>query len=151
MTANEFVPLVLASYQIPFSDLHVCSGDTTEFQVLAAYVQVQDTITPVHRNGVVSAVHAASATAPATFALHQNYPNPFNPTTTIAFDLPRATHVRLSVFDLSGRLVSTLVDAAVPAGSHRVTWNARGLATGIYFLRMNAGGSVELRKMILMK
>jgi glycosidase len=97
---------------------------------------------------------------PAAFALHQNFPNPFNPTTMIAYDLPHAARVTLTVHDLLGREVSRLVDAEMAAGSHMVTWNGRTgtgvpAASGVYFCRMLINGAMTgstlTRKLVLMK
>jgi hypothetical protein len=90
---------------------------------------------------------------PVTFALHQNEPNPFDAVTTIRFDLPRAAHVRLEVFDLLGRRVATLADAAYPAGFHAVPWNHRAAdrraSPGMYVYRIVAGDQRAERKMML--
>jgi hypothetical protein len=88
---------------------------------------------------------------PTTFSLQQNHPNPFNPSTTIRFSLPRHSHVKLRVYDVSGRLVTTLVDRGMMAGVHSVVWNASGLATGVYLYRIQAGGFVQTRKLVLLK
>ncbi|MCP4547230.1 MAG: T9SS type A sorting domain-containing protein [bacterium] len=88
--------------------------------------------------------------------LDANWPNPFNPETTLRFRLAEEGQVRLMVFDLSGRLVKTLVDAKAPAGEHTVIWNGRDesgqpVATGVYFARMITDERVETRKMTLLK
>jgi hypothetical protein len=83
--------------------------------------------------------------------LYPNYPNPFNARTTIAFDLPAAGTVTLKVYDLSGRLLATLVDQSLPAGSHKVRFNAGELASGIYFYAIRTGTYSETRKMVLLK
>ncbi|MFH1502281.1 MAG: C25 family cysteine peptidase [Candidatus Eisenbacteria bacterium] len=88
--------------------------------------------------------------------LMQNYPNPFNPSTSIAFSLARSTNVSVSVYDVSGRLVTVLVDEEVDAGPHAVEWDgrdARGndVASGTYFARMNAAGKHFETKMIVMR
>jgi len=93
---------------------------------------------------------------PTEFALEQNYPNPFNATTEILYDLPRATHVELKVFDMLGREITTLVDQALPAGRFRVMWNGWNTAGGFsgsgnYLYRITAGDFTETRKMILLK
>ena len=75
---------------------------------------------------------------PKVFALEQNYPNPFNPSTTIRFDLPTSSEVRLSVFDMLGREVSALVNERREAGYHSVNFNASGFSSGVYFYRLQA-------------
>ncbi|RMF64848.1 MAG: T9SS C-terminal target domain-containing protein, partial [Bacteroidetes bacterium] len=93
----------------------------------------------------------AEAAVPVRFALGVNYPNPFNPSTTISFDLPRPETVRLTVYDVAGRRVATLAEGTYPAGTHRVTWEAGGLASGVYLYRLEAGDFVQTRKMMLVK
>ena len=88
---------------------------------------------------------------PAEVALAQNYPNPFNPTTIIRYELPESQQVRLEVYDISGRLISTLVNDQVTAGTHTVTFDAQHLASGIYVYRLQAGGMVISRKLTLIK
>ena len=93
---------------------------------------------------------------PKTFSLAQNYPNPFNPSTVIEFALPRASDVRIDMFDITGRRVRTIADEAMTAGVHRITFDGRSssgdlLATGVYFYRMQAGAYTATKKMLLMK
>lgn len=93
---------------------------------------------------------------PRLFKAYANFPNPFNPKTTIRFDLPRTTAVSLRVFDLSGRLVRTLVDETLQAASHSVDWNGqddtgRNVASGVYYYRLAAGQDVTTHKMMLVK
>ncbi|GAB5409594.1 MAG: G8 domain-containing protein [Balneolaceae bacterium] len=85
------------------------------------------------------------------FSLKQNYPNPFNPTTTIRFDVAITSPITLQVFDVTGRLVETLVEESKSPGSYSINWNASNKATGIYFLRMTSNSGVFSRKMILLK
>ena len=90
-------------------------------------------------------------------ALHPCHPNPFNPVTNIAFTVPAGTEsATLRVYDVSGRLVATLVDEAMPAGAHSVVWDGtnRGgeqLASGVYFARLEVGNDMAVRKMTLLK
>ena len=96
-----------------------------------------------------------SSSTPIAFALHQNQPNPFAAATSISFALPTRSLVRLEVFDLLGRRVSTLADAEFPAGDHRVTWDRRtkegSLAKpGLYFYAIQAGHMGDRKKMVLL-
>ncbi len=86
-----------------------------------------------------------------TFELRQNYPNPFNPSTVISYQLPAVSNVTLKVYDVLGREVSTLVDARQAEGPHTVTFDAGGLANGVYFYELRAGSLSQIRKMLLEK
>jgi len=103
----------------------------------------------------VSATPGTPEVLPTEFSLAQNYPNPFNPETTIPFALPVRANVKLSVFDLLGREVATLVNGMMDAGSHAVNWNASDLSSGVYFYRLDAqAGEASFnstRKVVLMK
>ena len=88
---------------------------------------------------------------PDDFGLSQNYPNPFKPVTTIAFDLPKPSHVTLRVYNLMGQKVATLVSVDQPAGHYAMTWNATGFASGVYVYRLQAGDYSETRKLLLLK
>jgi hypothetical protein len=88
---------------------------------------------------------------PQGFRLHQNYPNPFNPVTQIAFDLQKTGLVELSVYNLVGEKVSTLVNGRLNAGSHSVQFDAAAIPSGLYLYRLTQSGITESRKMILIK
>ncbi|AXJ00487.1 Por secretion system C-terminal sorting domain-containing protein [Cyclonatronum proteinivorum] len=92
-----------------------------------------------------------SAELPREVVLHPSYPNPFNPTTTLTFELPERAEIRLQVFDSTGRLVSTLATGTVQAGTHQVRFDGSGLASGLYFVRLQTGDMVMTRKMTLVK
>lgn len=85
------------------------------------------------------------------FRLHQNYPNPFNPSTTILFELDHPSHVTLSVLDLLGKEVVTLLDERKDSGFHKVEVRSNSLSTGIYFYRLVVNGYEKVRKMMLLK
>ena len=94
---------------------------------------------------------AKEATLPNEFALSQNYPNPFNPTTTIEFALPDVSDVKITIYNVRGQVVATLVDGRLEAGYHAVTWNATQKASGVYFYRIEARDFIETKKMVLLK
>lgn len=88
---------------------------------------------------------------PDSYQLLQNYPNPFNPSTTIKFSVPQNGHVNLTVFNLLGQEVETLVNEEREQGNHEVKFNASNLPSGIYLYRLQTANTVEAKKMILMK
>ncbi len=101
---------------------------------------------------VVTDVETLDDTVPESFTLEQNYPNPFNPETTIRFALPKPEAVRLTVYDLLGREVATLIDGQMlSAGTHAVSFEANGLASGLYLYRIEAGSFLQTRQMTLLK
>lgn len=90
------------------------------------------------------------------YALEQNFPNPFNPSTIIRYALPEGGPVSLTVFDIAGREVARLVNETQPAGTYQVRFDAAavrrgGVASGVYFYRVQAGSFNETRKMLLVK
>jgi len=89
--------------------------------------------------------------APTQYHLAQNLPNPFNPSTVIRFDLPQAERVHLAIYNLRGELVRTVVDGNLPAGAHAFTFEASGLATGVYFYRVQTEKFSATKKMLLAK
>ena len=88
---------------------------------------------------------------PTSFTLHQNYPNPFNPITTLRYDLPQETDVTLTIYDITGRMVQTLVNELQQSGMKKVIWNASDVSSGVYIYRIQAGNFTQTRKMILLK
>jgi hypothetical protein len=126
-------------------------------------------LVPTHGNGIwvgertiIPKISAAPDTnqadngLPKRFALHQNYPNPFNPVTLIKYDVPTATHVKITIFDLLGRRVRTLVDEMHKAGYHAKSWdgkNNQGLpaSTGLYFYQLHSSEFTKVRKMTLLR
>ena len=143
--------------------LPVLSGDTRFFWRVSATNQSGTSsysIAASFITGQTTAVEEA-ASSPLTFGLQQNYPNPFwsgatsrsagNPSTSIAYAIERELHVRVQVYDAAGREVATLVDERKPAGQYRVTFEARGLTGGVYFIRLSAGEFVDTKKAVLVR
>ncbi|MDH3252167.1 MAG: T9SS type A sorting domain-containing protein, partial [Ignavibacteria bacterium] len=110
--------------------------------------EIDDLIFLFENTGPVSVGEERAA---LSFSLHQNFPNPFNGGTRIAFSIPREERVTLTVHDVLGRYVRTLYDGRAVAGEHEVTLGTEGLASGIYFYRMSAGGYTETKKFVLMR
>jgi hypothetical protein len=96
-------------------------------------------------------VQSGKSVTPIGFNLEQNFPNPFNPSTTIKFSIPKEAKVNLSIFNVLGELVTTLVNEQMKVGHYEYEFNASNLASGIYIYRINAGDFVETKKMVLVK
>jgi aryl-phospho-beta-D-glucosidase BglC (GH1 family) len=93
----------------------------------------------------------AAENVPLRFELSNNYPNPFNPSTTIAFSLPSRSFVTLTIFDLLGREVTTLLSEELNSGKYARQWNAQGVSSGMYYYRIQAGNFSETKKMVILK
>jgi hypothetical protein len=94
---------------------------------------------------------AMGSTIPETYSLKQNYPNPFNPVTTISFELPTVEFVHLAIYDVSGRMVTELINGWRDTGVHEVIFDGSGLVSGVYIYRLEANGFTASGKMVLMK
>jgi hypothetical protein len=100
-------------------------------------------------SGTATAVLDPTPTLPKSTRLDQNYPNPFNPRTTIRYALVEDGHVLLSIYDVRGRRVATLVDQNQSAGEHRLVFDADKLASGVYFYQLKAPGFEQVRRLVL--
>jgi photosystem II stability/assembly factor-like uncharacterized protein len=98
-----------------------------------------------------SGIDIEEKNSPQAFQLHENHPNPFNPSTTLSYFLPKTSNVKLYVYNSNGQKVATLVDSHMSAGEHSAKFDGRGLASGMYFYRFEAGGFEKSGKMILVK
>lgn len=99
----------------------------------------------------VSCPDEAASAAPSGFRLEANYPNPFNPETTFRFSLPEAGTIALRIFDLLGREVAVPASGRYGAGEHRVRFRPEGLASGVYFCRLQSGDLIRTRKIVIQK
>ena len=88
---------------------------------------------------------------PSVFALQQNFPNPFNPVTQIRFAIPKQSKAQLTVYDINGRIISTLLNKALNAGNYSVTFDGGSLSSGLYYYELRTGDFREIRKMVLVK
>jgi hypothetical protein len=104
-------------------------------------------------NGLVKTVSgvASAEGLPGNFALSQNYPNPFNPSTNFEYRIVNTGSVRLTVIDILGRTVATLVNEARQPGIYTIRWDASAFPSGVYYYRLQAGTFVDTKKMVLMK
>ncbi|MFQ6610764.1 MAG: plastocyanin/azurin family copper-binding protein [Fidelibacterota bacterium] len=101
-------------------------------------------------------VESGSGTFPYRVHLSQNYPNPFNPATIITYQVPKSSLITISVTDINGRLINTLVNNLQDAGSHSIMWNGKDsyghtVSAGVYLYRIQAGNYTQMRKMVLLK
>ena len=136
-------------------------GDTLNITVSPAYeiigLSMAGYEVKIYQFVVVTGVESGHGSLPdAGFRLGQNYPNPFNPSTTIMFDLPRAEHVNLSVYNIKGELITTIIDQYMTEGRKEVNWTARDssgrvVSSGIYCYRLVSGDFVQTKKMVLLK
>ncbi|MBU1937424.1 T9SS type A sorting domain-containing protein, partial [bacterium] len=92
-----------------------------------------------------------SDVVPEGYSLAQNYPNPFNAVTELSYAIANAGHVRLAIYNVTGRLVATLVNEEQGAGEYQVTFDAGDLPSGVYIYRLEAGTFVSQHKMVLLK
>jgi hypothetical protein len=116
----------------------------TEFGGLAVYREGGVIFPPVE-------VKEKSNEIPSKFTLYQNYPNPFNPSTTIEFDIPERTNVKLVIYDILGREVETLIDKELEPGKYKLNFTATNLPSGVYFYTLKTSKSIQTKKMLLIK
>lgn len=102
-------------------------------------------------NGGISSVISISNEVPDKLTLYQNYPNPFNPSTMIKFDIVKKSDVRLSIFDIAGKEVRTLINQSLNSGTYEYNFNSSNLPSGVYLYRLEADDAVETRRMIILK
>jgi hypothetical protein len=122
-------------------------GPTSVDYHIGSYFLIDD----LNLTGTATSVNDKNI-APAIFSLEQNYPNPFNPSTKIQFTLAEKSFVKLVVYNTIGKVIVSLVNDVIPAGSHEVNFDASGLSSGVYFYTLKTGNNfVQTKKMILMK
>jgi len=101
-------------------------------------------------------INFISGVIPESYSLQQNYPNPFNPVTKIKFDVPsdaksQQSNVKMTVFDVMGREVMTIVNEKLSPGSYEADFDGSNFPSGIYFYKLEAGSFVETKRMVLLK
>ena len=150
-------PTVTRSYVSPFDDLFLSygfgvtySGYINESQSSYASKLVYAKIGNLEY-GTILGVAGNTFNIPAQFELQQNYPNPFNPATNIRYALPSRSHVLLSVFNTLGQQIATLVDGVEEPGGHSVRFDSGGLASGVYYYRLRAGGYLATKRLLIIR
>jgi hypothetical protein len=137
--------LIAAGHTTVWTRFHFISDDqNTDIGVLIDDIAI-------YRESPVTAVQEVTEEIPFVYSLTQNYPNPFNPSTTIEFALPKSAFVTLKIYNLLGEEVATLIAEQRAAGIHKFNWDARGLASGVYLYRLEAGDFMQTKKLILMR
>ncbi|RPI15116.1 MAG: T9SS C-terminal target domain-containing protein [Ignavibacteriae bacterium] len=122
----------------------VCVDNTTLLGCVLDGVVYGDT-------SFIVGIKQISSEVPDKFSLSQNYPNPFNPSTTIEFDIPASCVASLTIYDVTGRRVESLVNELVPPGRYRVLWNAENYSSGVYFYKLSADDFSVTKRMVLIK
>jgi hypothetical protein len=129
-----------------WTENHLTNG--TEYTYAVSSVAVSGATEEIF---TISATPTMTAATITEYALHQNYPNPFNPETKISFDMVDNGFVNLSIYNLLGQKVATLVNGSMDAGRHVVSFEANNLPSGLYLYRMETDGFTAQKKMVLMK
>ena len=128
-----------------FHDTNLCEPLNEAFQTwLQGIANLQST-------GCTNVATEERPDLPVAFVLEANYPNPFNPATRIRYAHPEVAPVRLSVYDVQGRLVRVLAQGVREAGTHKLVFEAGGLPSGVYFYRLEAGTFRAMRSMLLLR
>jgi hypothetical protein len=99
----------------------------------------------------ISVVNLTDVFLPTEVSLGNAYPNPFNPVTMLSYDVPSDMVVNMGIYDVRGRLVDELVNDMREQGRYEVTWNADQHSSGVYMIKMTAGGAVKVQKIMLVK
>ena len=147
-------------------DYEIVFGTTSGLQVIDIKVEMGERFSwKMHRGNLertgfydmsLTAIESKDNVLPQEFTVSQNYPNPFNPSTTVDIHLPESNNLIVSIYDISGRLISTLVNDNLEAGSYSVQWHGKNdtgrlIPTGVYFLRVNYGEQIRTQKVAFVK
>ncbi len=137
-------------------------GETIRLKLNGTFVNYQLIYTGFGDTPVLQELDKATAVedikgnTPISFKLHSSYPNPFNPSTTLKFDVPEKSQVTLSIFNMNGELIKTLVNSEVAPGQHSIMWNGTNdinniVTSGVYFARFTYSGHTQMQKLMLLK
>ncbi len=141
-----------------FTDSYFNSSSTRNFKAVSlvnldnkTYSALSDSLFFVSNEPLTLGLNNINTAIPQTMRLHQNYPNPFNPATKIGFNLPKGSFAKLTVYDITGREIKTLVNENLHAGTYEYEWNGINLPSGVYFYKLTAENFTETRRMVLVK
>ena len=157
MWTNNITDIPVMGYDSYENTIGYCeAGDIPQFKVYRSstgeMVDVYSSQVPEWNDiGIYSIGSLTDVIIPEEVTLGNAYPNPFNPATMINYSIPEKMDVNIEVYDIAGRLVSELVSGEFDAGVYNITWNASDQASGIYFIRMVAGNTVQNQKLMLIK
>ena len=149
------IPVMGADFH-PSTQAYCKFGDMPIFKLYrpgsGEFVELIGDITPWNDNGMhILGVMKEKVELPHTFKLSDPYPNPFNPATQFTFEIPQDDEVQLSIYDLQGRIVTTLYSGEIKAGYHELQWNAASQASGVYFIKLSSSKTQLTKKIVLMK
>jgi len=139
-------------------------GDTQEVEIaifmgmgadnLDSITKLRATAREIHMlfgNEIPNSVEETRGNLLHSYHLYQNYPNPFNPLTTIDFSIPVSDYAKINIYNITGQLVTTLLERKVKSGNHTIEFNAQDLASGIYLYQLQSGSFQDVKKMVLIK
>jgi predicted GH43/DUF377 family glycosyl hydrolase len=126
-------------------------GDTYKMLYLGSDLTTYFGVGLATLDSTSTSIEDYSTEIPNSFALYQNYPNPFNPSTTIRFFLPQTGFVTLTIYNVAGVKLTTLVSENLMPGSYKYQWDAQGMASGVYFYRIDIGGFSRVKKCLLLR
>ena len=149
LTWDEIFNTTPAGYE--FEVCNPSSEQSIDPRAVDSYTFYNEDVTEITIRALASLDVESGNSLPNTLELLSAYPNPFNPTLNIKLNLQNASDVTLNIIDLNGKLVSTLLNSSVEAGSHDLTWNAQSMPNGVYLLNLETGNSTTTQKVLLMK
>ena len=131
------------------------SGDIPEFKLYRASTGMLNDLSGDISSWVSNSIDIVdnlySTNIPTEISLNPAYPNPFNPSTNLSYNVPNDSHITLSVYDISGRMVENLVDSYQESGSYNTVWNASNVSSGVYFVRLSTSSDILTQKIMLIK
>ncbi|MGA3287306.1 MAG: T9SS type A sorting domain-containing protein [Bacteroidota bacterium] len=150
-TETNFVPMWYTGTGTVWAPKGLVTNATTHVAATNAGININGVWTVGEIQTLIGVKSQTTSTIPKSFFVNQNYPNPFNPSTIITYGIPKASYVTVTVYNLLGQQVATLFSGHQEAGTYPVTFKADHLSSGVYLCRIEAGQSVDVKRMILMK